>query len=147
MLSIIIWNNVLSFIDFEASFVMSFNDKVSKNAPKHEIVWLISNRFRFSCFFQLFQAPYCTSSRIVRPLGKNEPWKTRTNRCSTVFHVQMSDHCEIAPSLSWPRLENPIATFWLHVKCANQVLLSIVEWLFFVSFFPGFTYIMKVSGN
>ena len=32
------YNNMLSFIDFEASFVMSFNNKVSKNAPKHEIV-------------------------------------------------------------------------------------------------------------
>ena len=30
--------NVQSFTDFEANFGILFNDKVSKNAPKHEIV-------------------------------------------------------------------------------------------------------------
>ena len=30
--------NVVGFTDFEASSVILFNDKVSKNAPKHEIV-------------------------------------------------------------------------------------------------------------
>ena len=38
MLSINICMNVQSFTDFEASFRISFNDKVSKDAPKHEIV-------------------------------------------------------------------------------------------------------------
>ena len=38
MLSIIIWINAPCFINFEENFVMLFNDKVSKNAPKHEIV-------------------------------------------------------------------------------------------------------------
>ena len=48
---------MLSFIDFEASFVILFNDKVSKNAPKHEKEGLInlklfSNQLFFANFFQ-----------------------------------------------------------------------------------------------
>ena len=31
--------NIVFFIDFEASFVILFKDKVVKNAQKHEIVW------------------------------------------------------------------------------------------------------------
>ena len=54
LLLIISWNNMLSLIDFKTKFVMLFNDKVSKNALKHEIVWLFSNRYWFNCFFGFF---------------------------------------------------------------------------------------------
>ena len=37
-ISIIISISVVSFINFEASFVTLFRVKVIKNAPKHEIV-------------------------------------------------------------------------------------------------------------
>ena len=39
MLSIIICMYLLSFTNFEVCFVILFNNEVSKNAQKHEIVW------------------------------------------------------------------------------------------------------------
>ena len=41
---------------YEASFAILLKDKVSINAQKHEIVWYISNRFRFSCSLSTFSS-------------------------------------------------------------------------------------------
>ena len=52
---------MLSFIDFEASFVMLFNDKVGKNAPKMKSSDRFRTVFDSAVICQPFQAPYTQS--------------------------------------------------------------------------------------
>ena len=120
MLSINICMNVKSFTDFEASFRILFNDKVSKNAPKHEIVWYISNHFRFSCCLSTFSSALFPDVFCVSYLA------TTTPSSNNFFHF-----------LFIKKPNKSMALYWIHLFITHDAVIDVINTMYWLICFSA----------